>query len=210
LSAARTPPRLLATSPQTAGDAPTIKAIEQARRVEYVAFLDRVPFALKAHDLGYATGICKDYTIEQSQYANVDVPVLVLDNDFRDSDVERWQCVRAARTQRRIIGDVFAESEPHEYVEVALEVSDSDRDQAYQFFRSAQNGDLLRGSSTIAFAAASVYEACRCNGRSREGVMADAIRGYGRGERLKGDCSATPRYVGGTGRLTTLINKHCR
>ena len=49
----------------------------------------------------------------------------------------------------------------------ALELSDSVRDQACQLFRSAQNEDLLCGRSIEAIAAASVYGACRCNGRSR-------------------------------------------
>jgi len=49
----------------------------------------------------------------------------------------------------------------------ALELSDSIRDQACQLFRSAQNEDLLRGRSIEAIAAASIYGACRCNGRSR-------------------------------------------
>ena len=49
----------------------------------------------------------------------------------------------------------------------ALELSDSVRDQACQLFRSAQNEDLLRGRSIEAIAAASVYGACQCNGRSR-------------------------------------------
>jgi transcription initiation factor TFIIB len=48
-----------------------------------------------------------------------------------------------------------------------LELSESVRDQAFQFFRSAQNEDLLRGRSIEAIAAASVYGACRCNGFSR-------------------------------------------
>jgi transcription initiation factor TFIIB len=49
----------------------------------------------------------------------------------------------------------------------ALELSDSVRDQACQLFRSAQNEDLLCGRSIEAIAAASVYGACRCNGRSQ-------------------------------------------
>jgi len=47
----------------------------------------------------------------------------------------------------------------------ALELSESIRNQACQLFRSAQNEDLLRGRSIEAIAAASVYGACRCNGR---------------------------------------------
>jgi len=49
----------------------------------------------------------------------------------------------------------------------ALGLSETLRDQACQLFRSAQNEDLLRGRSIEAIAAASVYGACRCNGRSR-------------------------------------------
>ena len=48
-----------------------------------------------------------------------------------------------------------------------LELSKSIRDQACQLFRSAQTEDLLRGRSIEAMAAASVYGACRCNGRPR-------------------------------------------
>ncbi len=49
----------------------------------------------------------------------------------------------------------------------ALDLSGTLRDQACQLFRSAQNQDLLRGRSIEAIAAASVYGACRCNGRSQ-------------------------------------------
>jgi len=35
--------------------------------------------------------------------------------------------------------------------------------------------------------------------------MAEATQGCGRDECLEGDCSGTPRYVGGTGRLTQSI-----
>jgi len=48
-----------------------------------------------------------------------------------------------------------------------FELSESIRDQACQLFRSAQNENLLRGRSIEAMAAASVYGACRCNGRPR-------------------------------------------
>ena len=49
----------------------------------------------------------------------------------------------------------------------ALELSETIRDQACQLFRSAQNENLLQGRSIEAMAAASVYGACRCNGRPR-------------------------------------------
>jgi transcription initiation factor TFIIB len=49
----------------------------------------------------------------------------------------------------------------------ALDLSNTLRDQACQLFRSAQDADLLPGRSIEAIAAASVYGACRCNGRSQ-------------------------------------------
>jgi transcription initiation factor TFIIB len=49
----------------------------------------------------------------------------------------------------------------------ALDLSDTLRDQACQLFWSAQNQDLLRGRSIEAITAASVYGACRSNGRSQ-------------------------------------------
>jgi len=49
----------------------------------------------------------------------------------------------------------------------ALELSETLRDQACRLFRSAQNEDFLRGRSIEAMAAASIYGACRCNGRPR-------------------------------------------
>jgi transcription initiation factor TFIIB len=49
----------------------------------------------------------------------------------------------------------------------ALGQSATLRDQACQLFRSAQNEDLLQGRSIEAIAAASVYGACRCTGRSQ-------------------------------------------
>jgi transcription initiation factor TFIIB len=58
----------------------------------------------------------------------------------------------------------------------ALGLSETLRDQACQLFRSAQNEDLLHGRSIEAIAAASVYGACRCAGRSQtlDGVAVPA------------------------------------
>ena len=58
----------------------------------------------------------------------------------------------------------------------ALGLSETLRDQACQLFRSAQTKDLLQGRSIEAIAAASVYGACRCTGRSQtlDGVAVPA------------------------------------
>jgi transcription initiation factor TFIIB len=64
----------------------------------------------------------------------------------------------------------------------ALDLSDSLREQACRLFRSAQNENLLRGRSIEAIAAASVYGACRCNGRSQllDDIVAVATVGESR------------------------------
>ena len=49
----------------------------------------------------------------------------------------------------------------------ALDLSETRRDQACQLFRNAQHEDRLRGRSIETTAGASVYGACRCNGRSQ-------------------------------------------
>ena len=46
----------------------------------------------------------------------------------------------------------------------ALDLPDSIRDRACKLFQSAQDADLLPGRSIDAFAAASVFAACRCGG----------------------------------------------
>lgn len=61
-----------------------------AKQANYVAFLHRHPFATDAYELGYAPGVREDYTYRITAYPNVDLPVIVLDNDFRDPDVARY------------------------------------------------------------------------------------------------------------------------
>ncbi len=48
-----------------------------------------------------------------------------------------------------------------------LGLSEHIKEQSCSLFRTAQNEDLLKGRSIEGMAAASVYGACRCNGRSR-------------------------------------------
>ncbi|WP_255150112.1 transcription initiation factor IIB [Halorarius halobius] len=55
----------------------------------------------------------------------------------------------------------------------ALGIGTSLRDQACRLFSTAQQRDLLRGRSIEAMAAASLYAACRCNGRPQ--TLADVV-----------------------------------
>ena len=56
----------------------------------YVGFLHRHPFATDAYELGFAPGIREDYTYQCDDVPNVELPVVILDNDFRDPDLERY------------------------------------------------------------------------------------------------------------------------
>lgn len=58
--------------------------------MNYVGFLHRHPFATDAYELGFAPGVREDYTYVAEAYPNVELPVVILDNKFRDPDVERY------------------------------------------------------------------------------------------------------------------------
>lgn len=66
------------------------RAVRSARRAEYVAFLCRSPYAVDALRLGFATGTREDYSLRVDRLAGVDVPVWMLDNDFRNPDADRF------------------------------------------------------------------------------------------------------------------------
>lgn len=92
----------------------------------------------------------------------------------REQTRGRWQS-KAEQNLAHGLGEV-------QRLASALDLSDTLRDQACQLFRTAQNEDLLRGRSIEAIAAASVYGACRCNGRSqlRDDIVAVATVGESR------------------------------
>ncbi|MBX0297389.1 DUF6610 family protein [Haloarcula nitratireducens] len=64
-------------------------AIDDAKQAEYVGFLHREPFVIDAYALGFAVGVREDYSY-QSSLRNVDVPIEILDNDFRNPDLDRY------------------------------------------------------------------------------------------------------------------------
>lgn len=99
------------------------ESVAEARRLQYVAFLHRHPFATDAYELGFSTGIREDYSLQVSQFANVDVPVLMLDNDFRNPDVERYvQRLRRFDPEIAVLGDVYSSQEAREYSALAWEL----------------------------------------------------------------------------------------
>lgn len=107
-------------------DAPTwIDSDASAARADYVAFLFRAPFATDAFMRGFATGVREDYALRDHVYDIVDVPVWMLDNDFRDADLDRYLGVLEAATPTPrvgVIGDAYSHAEAAEYVSVARDL----------------------------------------------------------------------------------------
>lgn len=97
--------------------------IEQARQLDYYAFLHRTPYALDAYDLGYTTGVREDYTLQQASKRNLNVPVSMLDNDFHDPDIDRWVAIfEKYQPDVGVIADAFTREEARKYTEVATEL----------------------------------------------------------------------------------------
>jgi hypothetical protein len=68
----------------------TKREIAAARQATSVAFLHRAPFALDAYQLGFLPGFREDCGYQQTQYQDLNIPVGMLDNDFRNPDLERY------------------------------------------------------------------------------------------------------------------------
>jgi len=49
-----------------------------------------VPFTLDAYKLGFLPGFREDCGYQETQYQNLSIPVGMLDNDFRNPDLERF------------------------------------------------------------------------------------------------------------------------
>ena len=107
-------------SPQSS----SVAQVRKARRADYVAFLFRLPYALDAHQAGFATGLREDYDF-QDKYENVDVPVFMLDNDFKDPDLDRYQVACRNHNPRvGVVGDAYDEASAREIVAAARELKE--------------------------------------------------------------------------------------
>lgn len=96
--------------------------VSEARQAKYVAFLFRAPYALDAHQLGFATGLREDYTF-QNKWETLDVPVFMLDNDFRDPNLERYlEVLEKHEPTVGVIGDAFDADDACRLTEAAQEV----------------------------------------------------------------------------------------
>lgn len=123
------PAPAVGTAPEQAdsraiGDADDIAA---ARRAKYVAFLHRHPFATDAYNLGFLPGIREDYSLQIDDFANVETPVLMVDNDFRDPDADRYVArIREVPEQPWVcvLGDATTPEQARDYAQLARSLVD--------------------------------------------------------------------------------------
>ena len=104
-----------------------VEDVAAARQADYIAFLHRHPFATDAYELGFLSGVREDYSLQIDDLANVDVPVLMVDNDFRAPDPERY-VARIRNLDRApwvcVLGDAATPSQAREYTSLAHDLAD--------------------------------------------------------------------------------------
>lgn len=87
--------------------------------------MHRHPFATDAYELGFAVGIREDYSYQTSEYPNVDLPVTILDNDFRNPDIDRYlERFEQYDPSVGILGDAYSPSEAKGLNTVASELQE--------------------------------------------------------------------------------------
>ncbi|WP_423998263.1 DUF6610 family protein [Halorubrum trapanicum] len=105
---------------------PTASQIAAARQVEFVAFLHRLPFTLDAFRLGYVPGFREDCGYQADQYQDLTLSVGMLDNDFRNPDLERFvDRFFEYEPQVGVIGDVYGPADVDAHVTAAREIQGS-------------------------------------------------------------------------------------
>jgi hypothetical protein len=104
----------------------TEREISAARQADVVAFLHRAPFALDAYRLGFLPGFREDCGYQQTQFKQLDIPVGMLDNDFRNPDLDRYVArFFEHEPQIGVIGDAYEVNDVDEYVAAAREIQAS-------------------------------------------------------------------------------------
>ncbi|EMA10053.1 DUF6610 family protein [Haloarcula marismortui] len=97
-------------------------AVGDAQQAEYIGFLHREPFVIDAYRLGFAVGVREDYTY-QSSLRNVDVPIEILDNDFRNPDLDRYiERFEQYEPSVGMLGDAYDQQEARRYNQAAREL----------------------------------------------------------------------------------------
>ena len=77
-----------------------------------MAYTGRHPSVTDAWPLGYTTGVREDCSFQIDSYPNVSLPVLFLDNNFHDPDLDRFlDRVDRYNPEVAVIGDVYSQGE---------------------------------------------------------------------------------------------------
>lgn len=109
-------------SPVATSEAATA-SYESARQADYVAFLHRVPFAIDAFDLGFLTGFREDCSYQQQQFQHLELPVGMLDNDFRNPNLDRYaERLLEHEPAVAVIGDAYDVTQARSYVRTIQEL----------------------------------------------------------------------------------------
>jgi len=126
----------------TSTSSSTAREIATARRADSVAFLHRAPFALDAYELGFLPGFREDCGYQQSQSTQLDIPVGMLDNDFRNPDLERFvDRFFEHEPQVGVIGDVYERDDINDHVAAAREIQASYPEAELIIVPEVPNGD---------------------------------------------------------------------
>ncbi|AJF27346.1 hypothetical protein SG26_01225 [Haloarcula sp. CBA1115] len=97
-------------------------AVSDAQQTEYIGFLHREPFVIDAYRLGFAVGVREDYSY-QSKLRNVDIPIEILDNDFRNPDLDRYiERFEQYEPSVGMLGDAYDQQEARRYNQAAREL----------------------------------------------------------------------------------------
>mgnify|MGYP000598568450 CR=1 FL=1 len=109
-------------SDRKTGDDTTL-SIAQAQQAEYVAFLSRHPFATDAYQFGFVTGVREDCRLQTDHLRNVEVPLTMLDNDFKRPDLDRYlERFRTDEPEIGVIGDARTPGEARTFIDAARDI----------------------------------------------------------------------------------------
>lgn len=119
-----------------------------------VGFLSRHPFSTDAYASGYAVGFREDGTFQDRGYPNVDLPVNVLDNEFRNPDLDRYrERFEQLEPDVGIVADAYSAAEAVEVLEVVDDLRGQYPDSA--FVTVPKNRDAfeeLSGETVLGYA----------------------------------------------------------
>jgi len=104
----------------------TASEIAAARQADVVAFLHRAPFTLDTYKVGFLPGFREDCGYQQSQYQDLNIPVGMLDNDFRNPNLDRFvDRFFEHEPWVGVIGDVYERDDVDDHVAAAREIQAS-------------------------------------------------------------------------------------